>query len=250
MKKIACVMVTGTMIFVGCAGKDPKKVEQAQTQYQVAQDLLQRGEGTQGLSVLFQASRLDPSNAEIQNLLGLELQRQDRLDQAEEHLRKAVGLEPNFSEAHNNLCALLIRKEKFDEAIANCEKAVENVLYPTPERAYYNMGLAYQKKGDETKAIESFRKGLIHNAQFVLIHKSLGTIYVQQGKTAEAVKEFEAAASACSAAGKGAWGGECPEIYYQLGLGYLKLKQSAKAQTAFRNCAEADLKGEYGKKCR
>ncbi|MFH1018053.1 MAG: tetratricopeptide repeat protein [Pseudomonadota bacterium] len=248
MKRIAFTAVI--LVALGCAGKDPKKVEQAQTQYQVAQELLQKGETTQGLSLLLQAAQLDPSNAEVQNLLGLELQRQDRLDQAEAHLRKAVALGPNYSEGLNNLCVLLIQIEKYDDAIASCRKAVENVLYATPERAYQNMGIAYQKKGDEVKAIESFRKGLIHNPQFVLSRKSLALIYIERGKLPEAVKEFEGAASACSAAAKGAWGNECPEIYYQLGLGYLKLKERAKAQAAFRSCAEADQKGDYGKKCR
>ena len=60
----------------------------------------------------------------------------------------------------------------------------------------------------------------------------------------------EVAASACDASGKGAWGNECPEVYYQLALGYLKLKNRAKAQAAFRSCADADIKGDYAKKCR
>jgi Tfp pilus assembly protein PilF len=235
---------------VGCGGKDPKRVEQAQLHHQVAQNLLNRGETTQGLSELLKAAELDPENFEVQNQLGLTFAQDGRIDLAAIHLRKAVAIDPKFSEAQNNLCVLLIQMEKYDEAIAACTKAVENVTYATPERAYHNMGIAYQKKGDEAKAIDSFRKGLIHNPSFMLSRKSLGLIYLARGKNQEALKEFEAAGSACVAAGKGAWANECAEVFYQMALGYLRQKDRTKAQTAFRSCVDADLKGEYGDKCR
>jgi type IV pilus assembly protein PilF len=233
-----------------CGGKNASQVDEAILRYQVAQNLLAKGETTQGLSELIQAEALDPKNSEIQNLLGLAYLQNGRPIEGEEHLRKAVNLDPKFSDAQNHLCAVLISAEKYDEAIAHCSKAVENVVYATPERAYHNMGLAYVKKGDNVKAAESFKKALLHNRNFVLSHKSLGNLLQGQKKYQEALSHFEEASGACKASPKGAWGEECSEVYYQLAVTYVKLKNRPKAVAAFKTCVEEDDKSGYAQKCR
>lgn len=235
---------------LGCSSDKPKQAKEAELHSQLAQNLLNKGEATQALAELLRAEQLDPKNPEIQNLLGLAYSEKDLLDDAERCFRKAVELDKDYSEARNHLCAVFITRGRYDDGIAECSKAVENVLYATPERAYHNMGYAYEKKGNVPKAIESYQKGLIHNRNFVLSRKALADIYTQQKKYPQAKAELENARKACEASPKGAWGTACPDSLYLLGMTYVKLKQRASAAEVFKECMKSDEEGDYGKKCR
>jgi len=96
---------------------------------------------------LVKASELDPENAEIDMMIGLVYQARGDLPKAEEHLRRAIGKKPDYADARNNLGIVLAQRMKWDEAIREFEAAAANVMYTTPERAYFNLGEAYRAKG-------------------------------------------------------------------------------------------------------
>ena len=62
------------------------------------------------LNTLGRAAKLDPSNPEIQNYLGVTLSHKGLRVQAETALRKAVQLAPNYADAHNNLAVIYINQ--------------------------------------------------------------------------------------------------------------------------------------------
>ncbi len=249
MIKKPSILILITLGIFSCA-PDPKRIEEADVHFRAANQLLIKGDPIQAMAEGLRAAKLDPKNSEIQNLLGiLYIQRND-FDQAEKYFRESVHLQSTYSEGHNHLCALLIEKTKYDQAIKHCMKAVENVTYPTPERAYHNMGIAYERKGDISQAIEAYKRGLVHNKNFVMSLKAYGKLLYDQRSYREAVGVLESAAKVCNEVPKGTWRTECPESFYLLSLTYIALKKRKEAVTALKGCVSADEeKGDYGKKC-
>ena len=243
-------ILMATLLTACAQSKTVKNVKEAGIRLQVGQQLLLKGENNQAMSELLKAVQLNPDDAEIQNTLGLAYAQRGDMNNAQRHFQKAVNLEPEYSEARNHLCAIYVEQERYPQAIEECNEAVKNVIYATPERAYHNMGIAYERMGNLPKAIESYRKGLLHNENFVLSRKSLGKIYLNQKHYGKAMKELEIGKTACKASPPGAWGTECPDTYYHLALTYVKLKERSKAVAAFENCVDSDKQGEYGTKCR
>lgn len=241
-----------TVFLISACAQDPKQIEQADIHFRVARQLLAKNETTQAMAEAVRAEKLDSQNAEIQNFLGLLYVQRRELDKAEKYFRRSIKLDPKYSEAQNHLCALYIERENYDQAIAHCTKAVENVMYGTPERAYHNMGIAYQRKGNTKQAIEAYRKGLIHNRNFVMSLKSLGKLYFNQGNYKKAVRTLGRAAKVCKASPKGSWLTECPESHYQLAIAFVKLQKRKQAMAAFQDCINSSWGSEerYGKKCR
>jgi len=72
-----------------------------------------------------EAIALDPENAELHQLLGVELDNQRRLAEAETVLRRAIALAPNSPAYRNNLGVVLARQERVEEAAVEFRQALE-----------------------------------------------------------------------------------------------------------------------------
>ena len=73
--------------------------------------------------------QLDPQDAEAHNNLGVLLQEQGKLYEAEKSHRKAIELKPDYAEAHYNLGVLLQEGERLDEAETSYNHCL---LYTSP----------------------------------------------------------------------------------------------------------------------
>jgi type IV pilus assembly protein PilF len=249
-RKTIILLLGFSMIQVACVDR-AKRSEEAMVHFQIAQQLIAKDESTQALSEAIKAAATDPDNAEIQNFLGLLYAQRAENEKAEACFRKSIHADGKYSEARNNLCWLLAEKGSYDEAIQQCTQAVENVTYATPERAYHNMGIVFERKGDVPKAIDAYKKGLIHNKNFVKSLRNLSKIYLTQNAPRESFPLLEAASKACNASPRGAWGYDCPEVHYQLAMLYVQMKKRDRVIAELKDCVKADdEKGAYGQKCR
>lgn len=226
-------------------------MEEADVHFRASKTLHEKGEVIQSLAEALKAEEADNKNEEVQNYLGLLYAERGDNNLALEHFEKAVRLKPDYSEGQNNLCAFLIQADKINEALDHCQKAVQNVTYATPERAYNNMAMAYEKKGDLTKASQMHSKALLHNKKFVFSLLYLGKQAYDKRDYKKAKEYLSSADEACVASPKGSWGTACPEAQYQYALTLLQLKDTPQAVTAFERCTISDstTTNEYKSKC-
>ncbi len=223
-----------------CAGQSQKSVQKSMVLYKMAIDLDMKGETTQALSQALKAEKLNPKDPDIQNLLGLMFMRKQMYDRAEKHFQNALSIDKEFSEARTNLSFLYIEKNMFDKAIEEGLKAVENITYTSPERAYNNVGFAYYKKGDITSAKEYYNKSLLHNGQFYLAHRNMGVLEFEAGNYKRARQSFESSIKGCR---------QCAFLYYDLGKAQLKLNDRTGAMNSFEKCVEKAQNEDFRNKC-
>jgi tetratricopeptide (TPR) repeat protein len=134
------------------------------------------------------ALALKPDYAEARNNLGLALASRGRLDEALAQYRKAVELEPAYAEALNNLGLLLARRGQVDEAIGHYRRALE--IDPGLARAHYNLAEALTVREQTDEAAVHLRMALALRPEYAEAHNSLGVILAERGKVNEARDQF------------------------------------------------------------
>lgn len=226
MRAAPVFLLAAALLLAGCAGPSPDRKKEASARMQMGVTYLQQRNLPAAMRELSKASELDPENAEIDMMLGLAYQSRGDLEKAEEYLRIAIGKKPDSAEAHNNLGNLMSRLGRGDEAIREYEQAAANVLYPTPEYAYYNMGREYFRRKELDKAEEKYGRAIALNPSFLDAYRGLAMVQGGRGKWEDAVKTLERGVEVAPAYAQG---------WMDLGNAYLKLRRYQDAATAFRN---------------
>jgi tetratricopeptide (TPR) repeat protein len=123
--------------------------------------------------------------------LGVQYQKLNDTEKAEEHLRIALKIKPGAYESLANLGVVLAKSKKYDEA----ESALREALKIKDDSAvlhfYLGRSLAAQKKSSEAEA--AFRTALrIGGKQMIEVHRALANMYLQSGENEKALAELEA----------------------------------------------------------
>ncbi len=114
--------------------------------------------------------------AEAHTFLGWALSLKGLFDDAIEECRKAIEIDPDFGNPYNDIGAYLIEKGKHDEAVEWLEKAVSAKRYDSYFYPHYNLGRVWEKKGDWSRAVNSYRNALISNPDYTLAQKALNRL--------------------------------------------------------------------------
>jgi len=77
------------------------------------------------LSLALADVRTMPRSAKLQAGAGMFLAEAGRVDEAEDHLRRAVAIYPEYAQMHYNLAVLLARRGARDEAVDHLRRAIE-----------------------------------------------------------------------------------------------------------------------------
>jgi tetratricopeptide (TPR) repeat protein len=119
-----------------------------------------RGESVPAKSDLERAVVLEPKSARFRTHLSVVFFQSGQLAAAESGFRMAISLDPNYGLPHYELGKLLARMpSRLDEATRELEEA--HRLDPNLAQALYQLGLIYQKLGNQTEATQAlneFRK--------------------------------------------------------------------------------------------
>ena len=169
-------------ILAGCAGPSVDRKKEADARMRMGVTYLEQRNLPMAMRELAKASELDPGNPEVDMVLGLAYQARGDPSKAEENLRRAIDKKPDYAEARNNLGIVLAGRWAWDEAIREFEAAAANVLYTTPERAYFNLGEAYRAKGDPARAEGAYRRALQANDRYAPAYTALAGVLGGQGK--------------------------------------------------------------------
>jgi type IV pilus biogenesis/stability protein PilW len=211
-------------ILASCAGPSADRKKEADARMRMGVTYIEQRNIPMAMRELAKASELDPGNPDVEMALGLAYQARGDQSKAEEHLRRAIDKKPDYADARNNLGIVLAERKAWDEAIREFEAAAANVMYTTPERAYFNLGEAYRAKGDPARAEGAYRRALQANDRYAPAYTALSGVLGGQGKWNDAASILT----------------RCVEIlpdytpgWMELGRAYLRLSRPADALKAF-----------------
>jgi len=234
--------------FAACADFYGQQTKDADAHFRMATAALQQSGGIQSevnrraaYPELTLAIKLDPKNARYRQTLGtLYLYNQD-YQAAERETLHALKLDPSYAEGHNNLGLIYLSQGKLSEAVAEFRKALENLSYPTPEFASYNLGKAAYLLKDFAVAAEAYERSLAILPNNPEGRFELGMCYSQLGRLADAEKAFTAALQLRP---------DVVRTRYELGMVYFKLGRRSEAVEQFRRVVELEPAGDLGEQSR
>jgi type IV pilus assembly protein PilF len=227
MMRCFTLMIFSCAALLACAAAPtPEMQKEAVARMQMGMTYLEQRNLPSAMRELTKASELDSYNPEIDVALGLAYRTRGDLGKAEEYFRKALGKRPDYAEAHNNLGIVLSQLGRGDEAIREFEAAASNVLYTTPEGAYYNMGEEFRRRRDMKKAEEMYRRSIAMNDRYVESYLRLALLQGDRGQWEDAARTLEACVAVDPAYAPG---------WLDLGRAYLSLGRQQDAHKAFRN---------------
>ena len=144
-------------------------------------------------SALFQRA-LDETHRNYFAHVGIanELIKQNKLEEATNHLHTAINLNPanpaNYV-AYIILGKALDKQGKKTEAITEFKNALR--IKPVSDEAYHRIGFILFQEGRVDEAVEAYRKAISLNNDYPTYHDSLGNAYLTQGKIKEAIHEYQ-----------------------------------------------------------
>ncbi len=127
---------------------------------------------------------LNPESAKAHATLGIALLRQDKLDEAEDHLLEAIRLDPADYEAHYTLGQTMSRQKKFDDAIRHFSVVLR--LRPDYSQAHGYMGSLLLAKGALDQAATHLSEALRLDPNYADAHYNMGQLMLRR-------KNFDAA---------------------------------------------------------
>lgn len=176
------------------SGADPEKVSKAE--FDLAQDEWKHGRVRAAMDHAQKASAADDAHAEAHHFVSIlymalcQLEADCRWNEAEKFARKAVSSDSEYRPAKHTLGVILIQQKKYDEAIAILRPLAEDIIYKTPELAWYDLGGAHLEKGDADHAIEALTKAIALKPSFCWANYRLGLAWEKKGALDKAETEL------------------------------------------------------------
>lgn len=228
-KWLLTIALVCLVTFSACAHREKNRGE-ADFYMKLGISNLVSQECTEALRYLLEAEKRYAQNAELQNSLGLAYYCKQEHELAIKAYLSAIRIQPDFSEAYNNLGAAYSAVGKYDEAVAAFDKALADLLYNTPERAWLNRGDAFAARFDNRNALASYERSIAvampkPQARDVVCvaHNRIGAIHMREQEYPQAVRSLNSAIRLCP---------QYAEPYAQLSNAYMRLGKRDEAVEA------------------
>ena len=146
--------------------------------------------------------------------------------------------------ARNTLGVVLIHEKKAADAVKVLKPLTEDILYPTPENAWGNLGWAYLELGQLDAAVDALRRSIAAQPLFCVGHLRLGLAYERRNESAPARDAFtqalETQAPGCNS---------LQDAFAGRARVQMKTGELDAARADLERCAELSKKTQTGKEC-
>ena len=167
-----------------------------------------------------------------------------RLKEAEKHARLALKAKPDYREATNTLGVILIHEKRYADAIKVLKPLTEDILYNTPENAWGNLGWAELESGATDAAIESLRRSVAAQPLFCVGLYRLGLAYERRHEDTAATetltRALETQAPGCNS---------LQDAFVARARIEQKVGNGDAARADLEHCVELSGKTDAGKEC-
>lgn len=146
------------------------------------------GQFRDALDAYRQAARLEDDNPETQYAIGLTLGKLNRPDEEILAYRRAVAIKPDHTGAIERLGLALFKQKRFAEAAASFEQLK---TYRPDAKTYNYLGESYYEAGKMDESIEAFNNALGYNPDLDRARYNLGRAYLKRGDRDLASVQYE-----------------------------------------------------------
>ncbi|MGK7932119.1 MAG: tetratricopeptide repeat protein [Microcystaceae cyanobacterium] len=153
--------------------------------------------------------------------------REGKYAEAEAIMRRVIELDPDNYRAYSNLGVLLELKGELKEAILAYKKAIE--INPQHADAYNNLGVALYNNNQLEEAVVAYKKAIEINPQFAKAYYNLGNALQDKNQLEEAVVAYKKAIEINP---------QFAKAYHNLGNTLYKNNQLEEAITAYEKAIE------------
>lgn len=191
-KRILVGLIVAMLMLAACSsGGDatPEAVGDAIDLIRTAQTALDSGDYAQAVKD-FQASLAKGKSLDAYFGLGNAYTRQNNFIEAEKAYQEALKINPNHTATLSNLGVALYQQGRLEEAISTFERALKNS--PTDAETHYLLGAAQLQLGKMNEAEQSLLKALEIDKDLPEARFGLAMLRKVQGRSEEAIAEFEA----------------------------------------------------------
>lgn len=235
IKRILFIIVCGMLPLACSVAKE--SYDEGEVHYILGASYLREGNPTLALKEFLIA--LDSENSSrIHAGLGQAYQLKKAYTQAEEHYKSALRQDADNPQYANNLAALYLDMERWDGAIKYFNKAVDNLLFTSPEIALTGLGFAHYKKGNYLQAITQFQKAINLKPRYARAYYHLGEAYFALDKNDLAIRELRRAIELSP---------NFAAAHYKLALTQMRLKNNASSIAGFKRVLALTPDSEIGR---
>lgn len=188
MRYLKIFAIMSMLFLIACSTvQTGDKIQEAGAHYKIGVSFLNDAKAQQAFVEFQKAYELDPGNKEVLNAIGIiYLLYFDETAKAIDFFEKAVKADPNYSESYNNLGFAYEKLGQFDKAIPFYKKALSNLMYSTPEKAYLSMGNSYYRLGKYEEAISAYKDAAKRAPELSLPYLRLALCYNAMGRYGDA----------------------------------------------------------------
>ena len=240
---IKWTITLSSIVLIGCASWWQEDKTKADLYLRMGVAQMESNNYPYALRDLMVAEKLDPKNPVIQNNLGLVYFFRERYDLAEKHLRNAVRLDEAYTEARVNLSRVLLENGRPAEAEKEIKITLNDLTYPTPEKAYTNLGLVKFNVKDFPASRAAFKKVISSVQDDCIAYTYIGRSYFEEGDYSKASESLDRAVGFCQ---KNLY----DEPHYYSALAYYRLGEKSKSIARFEELLKYYPNGKFSDKAK
>lgn len=176
------------LVVISCAtARQNGDTKQAEAHYKIGVSYLNDSKAQQAFVEFQKAYEINPKNKEVLRAIGvIYLVYFDETSKAIDFFDKAVDIDPDYSDAYNDLGFAYEKLGQFNRAILFYKKAVANLLYSTPEKAYIGMGNSYYRLGKYDDALSAYKEAVKRAPELEMSYLRMALCYNAMGRYGEA----------------------------------------------------------------